>query len=221
MELAMQDGPEVRKILARICTYSTLVSAQVALLISVSVQDGLRLCVDERYWSAYQVVPLIAMAYVVLGLEHHFSTGMYRSRRTIWATWIGLISLLTMVVANLVLLPRTGMVGAAFSSLLAISLRVGMIYAVSQKAYSIPFEIKRLVILGISAVALYSMSQWVHIDAAEMSLAARTGCGLLLLPTLWVCGFFHASERATAWEAIAKHVAFLGPYRQSPADCDR
>ena len=221
MELAMQDGPEVRKILARICTYSTLVSAQVALLISVSVQDGLRLCVDERYWSAYQVVPLIAMAYVVLGLEHHFSTGMYRSRRTIWATWIGLISLLTMVVANLVLLPRTGMVGAAFSSLLAISLRVGMIYAVSQKAYSIPFEIKRLVILGISAVALYSMSQWVHIDATEMSLAVRTGCGLLLLPTLWVCGFFHASERATAWEALAKHVAFLGPYRQSPADCDR
>ena len=126
-----------------------------------------------------------------------------------------------MVIANLLLLPRAGMVGAAFSSLLAISLRVGMIYAVSQKAYSIPFESKRLVVLAISAIALYIMSRWVRIDTTEMSLAVRTGCGLLLLPTLWMCGFFHASERATAWEAIAKHVAFLGPYRQSPADCDR
>ncbi len=89
MELVIQDTEEVRQILARMCTYATLVTCQVALLLSVAAQPLLRLVVAPGYWEAYQVVPLISAAYVVLGLEHHFVTGMHYGRRTQWATLIG------------------------------------------------------------------------------------------------------------------------------------
>lgn len=220
MELVMQDNPEVKRILARICTYATLGSAQIAVLLSVSVENLLQLCVDPRYWGAYRVVPLIALAYVVLGLEHHFSVGMFYARKTIWATWIGLLSLLIMVLVNLALLPSMGILAAALSSLIGISVRVALVLVVSQRLYPIQFELRRLAWLLASCVILFGVSCFVQFDSVPLTLLARLACGSALLPLLWMGGFFWPEESDAVREFVARRVVWPRAVGRSSADLE-
>lgn len=196
MELALQDTDEVRRILARMCTYATLVTCQIALLLSVAADDILQILVAPSYWEAHRVVPWIAASYVVLGLEHHFATGMHYAGRTRWATLIGLVALGALVVSNVVVIPRFGMVAAAASTLLSVTLRSSLFLWVSQRLYAIPFELTRLATLGVVAVALFAVARWIDVPQLEWRLLVRLACACLLVPSLAVVGFFSRDELA-------------------------
>ena len=205
MELALQNTGEVKRILARVCTYSTLVAAQVALLLSVVIEDLLRLVINDRYWDAWRVVPIIAAAYVVLGLEHHFSVGMYYGRKTIWATWIGMVSLVTMVAINLVLLPLIGILAGAIATFVGGAVRVSLILMVSQRLYKIPFEFRRIACLAICCAMLFGLSRLVDLESTVLTLAARGACGCLLVPLLLVSRFFWPTELNGFHDVLTGH----------------
>ncbi len=218
MELMLEGGEQVGPVLARICTYSLLLTAQAALLLSVSAENGLKLVVDVRYWTAADVVPVLAAAYVVLGLEHHFSSGMHFARKTLWSAAIGLAALGVMVVWNILLLPRWGSMAAATATLTAVSIRTVGHYLISQRCHFIPFEVRRILHVAVAAVGLYLASRWVAIDSNIGELAARVGIGSLLLPMLVATAFFSAGELAAARRVIA-HWLIL-PKRASAVDVE-
>ncbi|MCA9167192.1 MAG: lipopolysaccharide biosynthesis protein [Planctomycetales bacterium] len=195
MELAVQDTPDMRRILARMCTYATLVTCQFALWISVGAAPVLKLLCDEDYWDAHRVVPLIAASYVVLGLEHHFATGMHFARRTHWATAIGAFALFTLIVADIVLVPRYGMVAAAVATLLSTSLRSSLFLAVSHHYHPIPFELRRLTLAGLLALAVYGLAvQLCTFDSVWATLACRLLVASSYLPVLRVTACWQPIE---------------------------
>jgi O-antigen/teichoic acid export membrane protein len=196
MELVVQDNHDVRHILARMCTYATLATCQVALLLSVAAEDLLRLIVAPDYWDAYRVVPLIAAAYVVLGLEHHFVTGMHYARRTQWASLIGAVALIVLIVGNLMLVPRYGPLAAAASTLVSVTIRSGLFWYVSQRLYPIPFELGRLVGMGLVSLALYLVAASFRTGVLELNLVLRLACGGCLVPVLYLLRFFTRAELA-------------------------
>jgi O-antigen/teichoic acid export membrane protein len=196
MELVMQNSAETRHILARMCTYSTLVTCQLALLLSASAEDLLQLLVDPSYAEAYRVVPWIAAAYVVLGLEHHFVTGMHYSRRTQWATPIGLVSLAALVASNLMLVPHFGMQAAAAATLISVTIRSGLFLIVSQRMLFIPYETGRLLILACVAVLLYLMARQIQLGSLPLNLLMRVVVASSLVPLLCLVRFFSFGELA-------------------------
>lgn len=218
MELVVADNPQVRHILARMCTYSTLVVVQVALVLSVSAESLLQILLDPRYWSAHRIVPWIAAAYAALSLEHHFATGMHYVRRTGAATWIGVTSLLALVLMDLVWIPRAGITAAAAATLLAVSLRSTLFLLVSQRMYPIPFELRRLASIGSISVVLFLLSQMLSVDSVWITLLLRIACGLALLPLLWCLRFFTAEEMAAFSNGLKR---LLGSARRSDRRYER
>ncbi len=208
MELVMQDTPEVRQILSRICTYSTLLTAQVALLLAVAAKPVLEWLVDPSYVDAHRVVPWIAFAYVILGMEHHFATGMHYARKTQMAMWIGLASLALLIMVNLALLPRWGMEMAAVATLISMSVRtLGFLWA-SQRHYRIPFEHRRLLLILGVPVVLFGCATQFDSDVLWIDLMARTFVGLLLLPVLAALGFLAADERVIVAKFVRNPFGF-------------
>lgn len=208
MELVMHDTPEVRTILARICTYSTLLTAQVALLLSVVAKPVLEWLVDPSYIDAHRVVPWIAFAYVILSLEHHFATGMHYARKTHLAMWIGLASLALLIVVNLALLPRYGMEIAAMATLVSMSARTVLFLQASQKHYLIPFESSRLfMILGVSALLFGVATVWEY-DRLWLELGWRIAVGLMFVPLLMAMGFFDLDERTMIARMLRKPLSW-------------
>lgn len=184
MELVVQDTPEVRSILAQMCTYSTVLTCQFALWIAVAAEPVLRAVCDASYWEAYRVVPWIAASYVVLGLEHHFATGMHYAQRTVWATWIGILAIGALLVGNYVLVPRVGMTGAAMATCFSVSLRSTMFWLVSQLHYPIAYELSRLLVAGGMSVALFAVAVQIRTESAWLEMLLRIVIASLFLPVM-------------------------------------
>jgi O-antigen/teichoic acid export membrane protein len=194
MELVVSQDPQIGPIVARVCTYSTLFTAQIALLLSVTVEDLLHGLVDRRYWEAHHVVPWIAASYVVLGLEHHFAIGMHYVKKTHWGALIGLFSLSILIVSNCLFVPRYGVLAASAATLVSLSIRSGLYLWVSQRLHPLPFELGRLSLMAAVCVVLFFAARQIDTGNIWGNLICRAACALCLLPILFGCGFFDRGE---------------------------
>ncbi len=91
------------------------------------------------------------------------------------------------MVANLLLVPRFNYIGAALAAMLAYGTSAVMAYFLSQRAYPIPYETRKVLsILAMcvlawgAGMATNQLSLWVGIAVKSMLLAAF-GAALLLL----------------------------------------
>jgi len=173
LELVAREDAQSRQTVARICTYATFVSMFAVLMLCAGIEPVVRIIADPRYYGAHTVVPFIALTYAGLGLEPHLTTGMLYRGKTMWLTWISVFALAIALLWNWLLIPRFGLLGAATSNLAATAVREVLIYAASQRIYRIPFELRRIATLLLTASALYLVCGFVTFESPCATLLAR------------------------------------------------
>lgn len=194
MDLALREDAESNRIVARMCTYACWMTAFFALLLSAAAESVLRWIADAEYHAAHVIVPWIALAYVIHGLEPHFTTGMHLKCKTWWATAIALLALAVMCVCNFVLIPELGMIGAAIGTLVSICVRTTLFYMISQRIYPLPFEIGRIALILLAACLLYGFGQVIELPSLPATLAIRVALALCFPFLLLALGFFSEGE---------------------------
>ena len=133
-----------------------------------------------------------------------FKTGILVQRKTMWDTWVSVISLAVILLWNYLFVPRFGLLGAATSNLAGFVVRLGLIYYISQRLYPIPFEIGRLSILLVSAGAWYGLSQLFTYSSPWLTLCARTGFVLLFPLALFCIRFYRDGESEFVTQYLRK-----------------
>ncbi len=202
LELVISGGTGTKETVARVCTYTYIISIWITLVLSAGIQSLLIIMADPSYARAYIVVPFVALSYVALGLETHFSTGILHSRRTHNMTAIGVVSLLVVLVWNYFFVPRWGLYGAATSNLAGFAVRISLIYYVSQRFFHIPFEIRRMARATVTALILFALTRLFSFPSPYTTFLARTGVALLYPLALLGTGFFRPGEREFARETL-------------------
>jgi O-antigen/teichoic acid export membrane protein len=210
-ELLLEDGGNAKEVLSRVCTYSTMVSIYAALVISAGSQSLIRIMTPDSYDGAHQVVPFVALAYVAMGVEVHFSTGMLHAKRTMYATYISLISVLVVLGWNWLFVARYGLIGAATSNLAGFAFRLTFIYRTSQKLYPIPYELRRMGLGILAATGVYLGCRQISFDSALLTLLTHLVISGLYPVLLAALGFFRQDERRWLMKNIRSRLT-------SPAD---
>jgi O-antigen/teichoic acid export membrane protein len=139
------------EIYARVTTYFTFGCAWAAVGIAAFASETIQIMSHENYWSANTVIPMLLLAvFGGSGLYYMFQTGLYIQRNT------NVLSVLFAVAAGIdifslwLLVPRFGILGAAFSQLIAYTFIACSSLYLSNRAYKIPFEWHRLLkIIGL------------------------------------------------------------------------
>lgn len=204
LELVLKDEPGARLAVARVCTYATLLTIYIALFLSVGIESVIDIMADLSYYGAHKVVPILALGYVALGLETHFTTGILCTRQTIWSTYTSVASLAVTLAWNYIFVPRYGLIGAASSLLAGFSVRIVMLYFVSQHFFRIPFEVKRICILFLTAFVMYWVSKEIVLSSTYLTFIARIGCAGLFPLAILAFGFYHRTEIAYFFQGIQK-----------------
>jgi len=202
LELILEELKDSKETVARVCTYATLLTVYLALLLSSGIESLIEIMADPSYRGAHQVVPFVALAYVALGLETHFITGILYKKKTIWSTYISLLSLGVILAWNYLFVPRYGLLGAATSNLAGFAVRGTLIYVVSQRLYPIPFELGRMAMMFITAIILYFISQTFSFSSSYLTFIARTGLVALFPFVLLLFGFYHEGEVEFAGQVL-------------------
>ena len=183
-------------IFGRIFTYLCFLTFFVGLGISVLIKDALVIMSDSSYWSAYKIVPIIIISYIVFSFQYYFNMGIYITKKTKYLAYINMSNAGLNIILNFVLISRYGIWGAAFATLACFTYKVIITYYIGNKLYKISFEAGRILKLAFVAVILYFVCHYISIDVVYVSLLLKFGIACLFPIVLYLVGFYTLGEKA-------------------------
>jgi O-antigen/teichoic acid export membrane protein len=128
----------------------------VFLIISLFIEDIVKFkvlhhyIIHPNYWIGLNIVPVVLAAYLLNGLALTFSAGIYIEKKTLFLPITTIISAITNVVINILLIPKMGIMGAAIATLLSYLVMALSTFYFSQKIYPIQYELSRILIITLS-----------------------------------------------------------------------
>ena len=154
--------------------------------LSVLAKDLVQIVFDERFWSAYLIVPVVAFGCMLnqTGGILHFSA--YQEKKTMPIVWVLMMTAVLNVALNGWFIPVFGAMGAAWATLLSFLIAFIVKYIVVRRYYFIPMNFKLLIpilllsVAGVYAAGYISCSLW-------LSLLIKSGLLMVLggIFSLW------------------------------------
>ncbi|MDP2089233.1 MAG: oligosaccharide flippase family protein [Flavobacteriaceae bacterium] len=146
-----------KEIYAQIMKYFTIVGA-FALLGIVAFIDVIKHFINENYWSALAIVPIVLLANLFLGMYHNLSVWYKLTDKTRFAMYFSLLAAFVTIVINLIFIPMIGYMASAWATLLAYASMVIASYFIGKKYYPVPYEIKKILNYILISVGLSTLS---------------------------------------------------------------
>ena len=197
--LSHANDDNAKTLFARVLTYFLLVMSGIFLVLSFFISDMVQIRIFGRhiihpdYWSGLGVVPVVLLAYIFGGISIHFNAGIFIEKKTAYLLPTSILAAVSNIVANYFLIPKYGIMGAAYATLIAYALSAFVMYFIVQKFYRIEYEFGRIVKLALSVALVYFLEIGiVHYGFASLSL--RIGLICFWPVVLFLFRFFNAGE---------------------------
>ena len=167
-DIARQNEGKI--VISKVLTYFMIAALFISLGISVLSKDVLRIVSAKAYWSAYKLVPIISMAYVLNGIIYVVGVGILFKEKTKFTAISTVIAMAANILFNFLLIPPWGRVGAAYSTLISYLIRVVLIYYFSQKLFRVDYKWKQIIQVMVIYLALLAGSFVLNIHSVPISL---------------------------------------------------
>ena len=185
-----------KEILATIMTYGFLILFSFALLISIFSEDIVRLVSVGEYIKSYKVVSLICFSNFLYGVYVFLFSGLMITKKIKNQPIIIGISALINIFLNILLIPKFGYIGAAYSTLFTYIVVVAGTYIVSQKCYYINYERERLLKVAAVGIIIYWISYYkISMDIVFVNIFWKLILFMMFFYLLYIWRFFNLKEQ--------------------------
>lgn len=191
-----QPEREAKRLFSELLTWFAVLLFWAALFLIVFARDILRLAAPASYASAITVVPHLVLCFVAYGFYKHLQVGLSVTGHTKALATSFVAAAVINVAGNALLIPRFGMLGAAWATLAAYLAMTVMVGRAAQRHYPIRYGWGRIAVafayaalLALSAFAPASWPTALRLSAQAAAVAAFP-LGLLL------GGFLRPGEKA-------------------------
>jgi O-antigen/teichoic acid export membrane protein len=213
---SISHRPDHRLTYAKALTYLSAVLAYLTVGLSLIVRVAVPWIVGEKFQLAYQVVPLIALAYALNGVQYCMAPGVHLSEKTRYLTNISIVAALLNLGLNFLLIPRWGMMGAAWATVASFLLVAIVIAMVSTISYGVRYEVGRLTKITVAALGVYLIGAQVEPATSWFSISWHLVMSILAFPLiLGLWGFFEKSELAATADGLRRFKATLSGMRRA------
>jgi O-antigen/teichoic acid export membrane protein len=157
-----RKGEEGRPVLSKMCAGLIVMLTAVACFGALIAQDFIARFLDHRYSSAGRVVPWIIGAYLAHSFFSMFALAAMQARRTTLIMSASFVALVVNTILNFSLIPRWGMYGAAYATLIAYVIEALVMYSFAQRAFRLDYDLRRtFAAMGVfSAVLVATQVRW-------------------------------------------------------------
>jgi len=140
-----------QKAYAQITNYFVVLGSVILLAIVVFADVLKALFIDEDYWEAMSVVPLVLLGSFFLGIYHNLSVWYKVTDRTRYGAFISIVGAIITIGINYVFIPKIGYMASAIATLLAYGTMMVLSYYFGRSRYPIPYNFRKILFyLGIS-----------------------------------------------------------------------
>lgn len=153
------DPVKQRQYLRSAATLYYALGLTLVLFASLFAEDLIKVLVqNSAFWPAWIIVPIITLSYLQEGLGNFFVWGMRMDQQTFNISKIAVYCGLLNIFLNVLLIPLWGIVGAAIATLLAYVVSNMLQLYKSSKAYSLYFDIRRILVLFSWALIIFGIA---------------------------------------------------------------
>ncbi len=124
--------------------------------------DLIQLMLGSSFRTGMYVVPILLMAFFLLGLYYNFSIWYKLTDRTVYGAIISSIGAIITISLSFVLIPLIDIEGSAWATLACYSFMATACYFVGKKYFPVPYDMRRIITLVMLALATYGISFFVN-----------------------------------------------------------
>jgi len=191
----MMNDPDNKRFYAKLLTYYTYGTMIFALVMMVFGMEITMLFAKRvEYYDAWYIFPFIIYSIVFGMMKDVATTGLSISKKTKIIAVTVIITAVLNLILNIVLIRLFGNQGAALSKMLSMFVFFALTLYFAQKIYPIPYELKRITIMLLTAAGIYGIS----ILFNSWGLVPRMAVKLILIVSypfvLYLFGFYEPVE---------------------------
>ncbi len=149
--------------------------------------------IHTEYAEGINTIPIIALAYVCLGIYYNLTVWYKLTDKTIYGAYITLSGAIITIILNYITIPVFGYWGSAWVTLACYAFMMFISYRQGQKHYRIPYAWKKLTAYVVISIVLYIIYFGIRNITENMWVGLSTA-SLLLLLFLWFIGTVEKSE---------------------------
>lgn len=156
----MIDEPDCKRFYSKVLTYFSYIILICVMFVSFFGREIIIFFIGNKtqYWPAAGIIPIIALMIFFGMMKDTAVLGMNIKKKTKTISIIMLIAAIINLIANLILIPYWHAYGAAAATLFSQIILFILTFTYSQKFYSIPYEIGKIIKMISSALILYLIS---------------------------------------------------------------
>jgi O-antigen/teichoic acid export membrane protein len=187
--------PGAEQIFSGITTYGVAVLALMTAGLSAIAADLLHVVTHGQYTSAAGVVGWTAVGVFFQGVYLMTSIGLNITRHTRYYPVSTAIAAAANVGLNIALIPRYGIMGAAYANGIAYAVQAVIAFQFSQHFYPIRYELGRLtIVVGAAFIAYVAGIALPSMPPLAGVLARGTTVVVVMAAGMWLGGFLQADE---------------------------
>jgi O-antigen/teichoic acid export membrane protein len=185
---------EVENYMSHSLRYFLLLSLPAVFGLSALAKPLLSIFTTKDFLSGWIVIPIIALSGLLAGISQIFINTLFIVKKTKVPTYINIVVAILNVLVNLVLIPLTGIVGAAISTLLAYFFMTLLCIYMSLKYFKHKFHYLDIAKIILSSTIMYFfVSRFESLTILELIEVAGMGV-LVYLSAFFLLGGFSGNE---------------------------
>jgi O-antigen/teichoic acid export membrane protein len=135
----------------------------IGLILSIFSKDIVNILGTQAYQSSSKIIPFITTSYIFMGIYYMTSIGIQIKKKTIFEPIVMLVPMILNIIMNNIFIPKFGIIGAATVHTISFVLLGGLAYLLSNHFYKINYQFKKIILIGISALILFFISQRINL----------------------------------------------------------
>ena len=166
------DQKDAKKTYATILNYFIIVGALVFVGIVVFIDLLKTLFINQEYWEAIVIVPIILLANLFLGVYHNLAIWYKLTDKTRYAMIFSIVGAIITVVINVVFIPIIGYIASAWATLFAYGIMMFLSWFIGKRHYPVPYDLRKsgIYLLSSIVIALVSFTQFRENYVVSISL---------------------------------------------------
>ena len=221
MRFQVMKDEDAGEYYSRVLTYLTFLLCYFGLGVAALAPDVVRGLVHRDYSAAIPMIPLIVLVNLLATTNKGINVGLMIEKKAYWNIVVVVATALLNLVLNFALIPKYGVYGAIWSTIVAYAFCNWFRYYMSNKFYPVTYEWWRIAKMFAVALALYGATQLVVLPSALLSFVLRFLIAVTYPLVLHLLGFYDERERrrfGEIWGQMRVRAGRVIPALKPPAE---
>ncbi|MBB5061894.1 lipopolysaccharide biosynthesis protein [Granulicella mallensis] len=174
-----KDSSPIRRFLSQGLSWFAVAACAMTGLAILCSKDAIVIVASAKFIEARHLLPILIPSLMIYGAHIFLTVGLILEKRT--AAMAGLVALAAVVnvLLNIILIPRIGLAGGAWSTLLSYALLIGLLAVINQRILPLQLNFRLMLQAALATVVAAVPASLIHTGFPIVSLALRSSLFLL------------------------------------------